>query len=104
MESVILILGGTRLCKAVLVGIWLFWVSWELYRLVRCGTGSVLDCTGWYLVVLGSPVRQSWLVYSANGSIQDGIGWYLGLLGQCRAVLVGTWLYWVRTGRYWLPM
>ena len=24
------------------------------------------------------------------------------VLGQLRAVLVGTWWYWVRIGRYWL--
>ena len=28
--------------------------------------------------------------------------WYLVLLGQNRAVLVGTWWYWVSMERYWL--
>ena len=37
-------------------------------------------------------------------SVEGGTGCYLVVLGQYRMVLVGTWWYWIKTGRYWLPM
>ena len=31
-----------------------------------------------------------------------GTSWYLVVLGQCGAVVVGTWWYWVSIEWYWL--
>ena len=56
---------------------------------------------------------QYWLVLNGTGSVEGGTGWYwvvLGhyrvvlvdtLLGQYRAVLVGTWWYWVSVTWYY---
>ena len=30
-------------------------------------------------------------------------GWYMVILGQYRAVLLGTWWYWVSIWRFWSP-
>ena len=51
--------------RAVLAGIWWYWVSMGQYRLVLGVTGSVLSGTGLFMMVLG----------------------------QKKAVLVSTWWY-----------
>ena len=33
---------------------------------------------------------------------EGSTGCYLLFMGECRAVLVGTWWYWVRRRQYWL--
>ena len=56
--------------------------------LVLDGSGSVWGNTCWYLVVLDQ-----------QGAVM--VDTYMMVLGQYRAVLVGTWWYWVSRGRYW---
>ena len=42
-------------------------------------------------------------IYVGTGSVEGGTGWFwLVLLGQYEAVMVGTRLYWVSLGWYWL--
>ena len=59
--------------RAVLAGIWWYWVSRGQYLLILGGTWSVLGSNGWYLVILG----------------------------QYKAVLTVTWLYLLSRGRHW---
>ena len=47
-------------------------------------------------------MKRYWLIYDGTGSVEGGIGWYLVVLGQYRAVLVGTWVYWVSITWYCL--
>ena len=47
-------------------------------------------------------MERYWLVLGGTWSVGGVIGWYLVVLGQYRAVLVGTWWYWVSMERYWL--
>ena len=42
------------------------------------------------------------MIYNGTGSVEGGTGWYLVVLGQYRAVLVGTWVYWVSITWYCL--
>ena len=42
------------------------------------------------------------MIYDGAVSVQGGTGWYLMVLGQWKAVLVGTWWYWVNMERDWL--
>ena len=67
-----LIYDGTRSVqwKAVLVGLWWYWVS----------------------------ARLDWLVFGGTGSVWGGTGWYLVILGQYNLVLLGTKWYWVGIG------
>ena len=58
--------------RAVLAGIWWYWVSLGPYWLVLGGNGTVGGGTGWYLVALG----------------QYGL-----VLGHSEAVLVSTWCW-----------
>ena len=51
---------------------------------------------GWYLVVLG----QYRVICDGSGSVQGGTDRYMVALGQLKAVLVGTWWYWVSRRRY----
>ena len=44
------------------------------------------------------------MIYDGAVSVQGGTGWYLMVLGQWKAVLVGTWWYWVSMERYWLVL
>ena len=56
-----------------------------------------------YLV--GSTLRykiMNQLAPGGIGSVWGGSGWYLVELGFNRAVLVGTWWYWVSIGQYGL--
>ena len=70
-------LNWEKICKLIFfqipVGIWWHWVSRGRYLLVHGGTGSVLDCTDCYLIVLS----------------------------RWRAALVVTWWYWVSLGWHW---
>ena len=54
--------------RAVLAGIWWYWVSMGQYWLVLGGTGSVLGSTGWYFVVLGQ-IGRYWLVHDTTWSV-----------------------------------
>ena len=82
-----------KICKLIffqlLVGIWLHWVSRGHYLLVLGGNGSVLGGT--------------WLVLDCTWSVEGSNGCYLVVMDQYRVVLVGTWWYWIKTVRYWLP-
>ena len=42
------------------------------------------------------------MVLGGTGSVRGGPGWFLVILGQYRALLVGTWWYWVSRRRCWL--
>ena len=42
------------------------------------------------------------MVLDCTGSVEGFTGWYLMVLGQWKAVLVGTWWYWVSVEWYWL--
>ena len=42
------------------------------------------------------------MIYVGAVSVQGSTGWYLMELGQKKAVLVGTWWYWVNMERDWL--
>ena len=50
------------------------------------------------------------MTHDGTGSVWGGTWLYLVILDQYRAVLVGTWWYWVitgccvSTGRYWLVL
>ena len=44
--------------------------------------------------------RRYWLVLGGTGSVWGSNGLYLVLLSQYRAVLIGTWWYWVIKGQY----
>ena len=44
------------------------------------------------------------LVIGGIGSVEGSTGWYSMVLGQYKAVLVGTWRYWVSMERYWLVL
>ena len=55
--------------------------------------------TVWYLVVLGQ-YNLVCLVLSSTGPVQGGTGQYLVVLDQLKAVMVGTWWYWVSMGQY----
>ena len=46
---------------------------------------------GWY-----------WLILGGTGSIWSRTGLYMMVLVQQKAVLFGTWWYWVRRRQYWL--
>ena len=39
-------------------------------------------------------------VEGGTGSVRGGPGWFLVILGQYRALLVGTWCYWVSRRGY----
>ena len=42
------------------------------------------------------------MVLGCTWSVRGGPGWFLVILGQYRALLVGTWWYWVSRRRCWL--
>ena len=42
------------------------------------------------------------MIHNGTGSVEGSSGWYLVVLGQYRAVLVGSWWFWVSIGWYWL--
>ena len=42
------------------------------------------------------------MILGGTGTVQGGAGWYLVVLGQYKAVLVGTWWYWVNIDWYCL--
>ena len=48
---------------------------------------AVLAGIWWYWVSMG----QYWLVLGDTGSVWGGIGWYVVEMGQYRAVLIGSW-------------
>ena len=44
------------------------------------------------------------MIHDGTGSVEGGTGWYLMVLGQWKAVMVGTWWYWVSRRWYWLVL
>ena len=42
------------------------------------------------------------MIHDGTGSVQGGTGWFFVAQGQCGAVLLCTWRYWVSIERYWL--
>ena len=82
-----------KICKLIFfqipIGIWWHWVS-----------------RGHYLLVLRKwdSIRRYWLVLDCTWSVEGGTGCYFRVLGQNRVVLVSTWWYWIKTGRYFLPV
>ena len=45
-------------------------------------------------------MEQDWLIYDGTRLEEGSSGWYFVVLGQFRAVLVGTWWYWVSRRQY----
>ena len=45
-----------------------------------------------------------WLIYNGTGSVWGNTWSYLVVLDQYRAVLVGTWRYWVSKRRYYVSI
>ena len=43
-------------------------------------------------------------VLGDTGSVEGSSYWYFEVLGQYKAVMVGTWCFWVSRGRYWLSL
>ena len=44
------------------------------------------------------------MTFDGTGLVWGGTGWYFVVLGQYRAVLVGTWYYWVIKGQCWVVL
>ena len=84
--------------------IWFCW--WQSFRMTICRT-KMTGSPGQTRPLMCIHMMSSWwpkICQSIYWSVKGGIGCYLMALGHYTAVPVGTWWYWVGTGRYWLPV
>ena len=83
---------------------WFCW--WQSFRMTICRT-KMTGSPGHTRPLMCIHMMSSWwpkICQSIYWSVKGGIGCYLMVLGHYTAVPVGTWWYWVGTGRYWLPV
>jgi len=56
------------------------------------------ECSAWLFNESSKEKSFNWHVFPSTGSVWDCTGWYLVVLGHYEAVLVGTWWHWVSEG------